>query len=261
MYNGVYVNSFDNSRVENKISSSHYQKSMAPSILLVEDDSNLGSVLSEYLELKGYDVTHCTDGEAGEKMFESKKFDLCILDVMLPKKDGFSVAKHIRERNVDVPIIFLTAKSMKEDRLEGFSIGADDYVTKPFSIEELMMRVKAVLKRTQNGQAQTREQAKYHVGNYIFDSEQRLLTYANETRNLTHKESELLKTLCASTGMVVKRSDALKQIWGDDNYFNGRSMDVFVTRLRKYLKSDANVQIVNVHGMGFKLTVLGQNPN
>ncbi len=232
---------------------------MAPSILLVEDDSNLGAVLSEYLELKGYDVTHCADGEIGEQTFGTKKFDLCILDVMLPKKDGFSLAKHIRERDADVPIIFLTAKSMKEDRLEGFSIGADDYVTKPFSVEELMMRVKAVLKRTQSGQQQAREQAKYHVGDYVFDAEQRLLTFADETRNLTHKESELLKTLCASTGMVVRRSDALKKIWGDDNYFNGRSMDVFVTRLRKYLKNDANVQIVNVHGMGFKLTVLGQS--
>ncbi len=234
---------------------------MASSILLVEDDSNLGSVLSEYLEIKGFDITHCTDGEAGEKTFDSKKFDLCILDVMLPKKDGFSLAKHIREKNSDVPIIFLTAKSMKEDRLEGFNIGADDYVTKPFSIEELMMRVKAVLKRTQNVQPAAKEQARYHVGDYIFDAEQRVLSYANESRNLTHKESELLKTLCASTGMVVRRSDALKKIWGDDNYFNGRSMDVFVTRLRKYLKSDANVQIVNVHGMGFKLTVLGQNPS
>ena len=232
---------------------------MAPRILLVEDDSNLGSILSEYLELKGYDVTHCMDGESGEKTFGTKKFDLCILDVMLPKQDGFTLAKHIREGNTEVPIIFLTAKSMKEDRLEGFSIGADDYVTKPFSIEELMMRVKAILKRTQNGYHHIREQAKYHVGGYVFDAEQRLLTYAKETRNLTHKESELLKTLCASTGLVVRRSDALKQVWGDDNYFNGRSMDVFVTRLRKYLKSDANVQIVNVHGMGFKLTVTGQS--
>ncbi len=232
---------------------------MAQSILLVEDDSNLGSLLSEYLEIKGYDVTHCPDGEVGKQTFGSKNYDLCILDVMLPKVDGFSLAKYIRERNVDVPIIFLTAKSMKEDRLEGFSLGADDYVTKPFSVEELLMRVKAVLKRTQNAQQQAREQAKYQVGGYVFDAEQRILTYANESRNLTHKESELLKTLCASTGMVVRRSDALKKIWGDDNYFNGRSMDVFVTRLRKYLKNDSNVQIVNVHGMGFKLTVLGQS--
>lgn len=234
-------------------------ETMAQRILLVEDDSNLGSVLSEYLELKGYDVTHCADGEAGQNAYDTKKFDLCILDVMLPKQDGFSLAKHIRSSNDEVPIIFLTAKSMKEDRLEGFAIGGDDYVTKPFSIEELMMRVKAILKRSQNGTVSAKEQATYQVGEYNFDAEQRMLLYKGESRQLTHKESELLKMLCASAGMVVRRSDALKKIWGDDNYFNGRSMDVFVTRLRKYLKNDSNVQIINVHGMGFKLTVLGQN--
>lgn len=234
---------------------------MAPRILLVEDDSNLGSVLTEYLELKGYDVTHCVDGEAGESAFGTKKYDLCVLDVMLPKQDGFTLAKQIRKVDVDVPIIFLTAKSMKEDRLEGFAIGADDYVTKPFSIEELMMRVKAILKRTQNPVHQPKEVAHFHIGEYAFDSEQRLLTYENDSRQLTHKESELLKLLCNNTGLIVKRGDALKKIWGDDNYFNGRSMDVFVTRLRKYLKNDGNVQIINVHGMGFKLTVLGQSIN
>jgi len=242
-------------------SSNDLGERMAPRILLVEDDSNLGSVLTEYLELKGYDVTHCIDGEAGENAFVTKKFDLCILDVMLPKQDGFTLAKIIRKSDTEVPIIFLTAKSMKEDRLEGFSIGADDYVTKPFSIEELMMRVKAILKRTQNPIHQPKDIALFHVGEYEFDSEQRLLKYLNESRQLTHKESELLKLLCTNTGLIVKRSDALKKIWGDDNYFNGRSMDVFVTRLRKYLKHDGNVQIINVHGMGFKLTVLGQSVN
>ncbi|MBL7998076.1 MAG: response regulator transcription factor [Candidatus Kapabacteria bacterium] len=229
---------------------------MAQKILLVEDDANLGSVLTEYLELKGYDVTHCADGERGRTAFDEREYDLCILDVMLPVMDGFTLGRHIRSKNTEVPIIFLTAKSMKEDRLEGFEIGADDYVTKPFSIEELMMRVRAILKRTQVQPALLRGQ-NYHVGEYVFDSEQRTLVFGDEMRQLTHKESELLKYLCSSCGLILKRSDILKHIWGDDSYFNGRSMDVFVTRLRKYLKNDPNVQIINVHGMGFKLTVVG----
>lgn len=228
---------------------------MKQRILLVEDDENLGNILKEYLELKDFDITHCANGEAGKRAFENHSFDLCLLDVMLPKMDGFSLGKFIREKNQEIPIIFLTAKSQKEDRLEGLTIGADDYVTKPFSIEELLLRIKAILKRTHAHLVPDQFQNEYKVGLYSFDTEQRTLHFNGDDRQLTHKESELLKLLCNSQGMVVRRSDALKKIWGDDNYFNGRSMDVFVTRLRKYLKDDESVEIINVHGMGFKLLV------
>ena len=224
-------------------------------LLLVEDDANLGAVLSEFLQLKGYDVTLCTDGEQGESAFVSSRFDLCILDVMLPKQDGFTLAQHIRSRDTKVPILFLTAKSLPEDRLQGFEMGADDYVTKPFSIDELMMRIKAILRRT-HVHGTTNDGKRFTIGEYSFDAERRLLVRHDESRTLTHKESELLRILARSAGEVVRRSDALKEVWGDDNYFNGRSMDVFVTRLRKYLKDDPRITIVNVHGLGFKLQIL-----
>lgn len=231
---------------------------MAERILFVEDDHNLGSLLTEVLELKGYDITHCPDGEIGHTAFKSGQFDLCILDVMLPKIDGFTLGKLIRENNPKIPIIFLTAKSMKEDRIEGLTIGADDYVTKPFSIEELLLRIRAILKRTSppNGYQPL---PVLHIGNYKFDPEQRMLYLGDESRQLTHKESELLRIMGTSIGMIVKRSDILKEVWGDDNYFNGRSMDVFVTRLRKYLKDDPNVNFSNIHGLGYKLSIIGQN--
>ncbi|MFM7773284.1 MAG: response regulator transcription factor [Candidatus Kapaibacterium sp.] len=224
-------------------------------LLLVEDDANLGAVLSEFLQLKGYDVTLCTDGEKGESAFLASRFDLCILDVMLPKQDGFSLARRIRARDPHVPILFLTAKSLPEDRLQGFETGADDYVSKPFSVDELMMRIKAILRRT-HVPATPSDAKRFTIGDYVFDAERRTLTRHEETRALTHKESELLRILARSAGDVVRRTDALKEIWGDDNYFNGRSMDVFVTRLRKYLKDDPDITIVNVHGTGFKLQVL-----
>lgn len=226
-------------------------------LLLVEDDPNLGAVLSEFLRLKGYDVTLCTDGENAEEVFFATRFDLCVLDVMLPKQDGFTLAKHIRAVNAEVPIIFLTAKSLPEDRLQGFETGADDYVSKPFSVDELMMRIKAILRRTKSPGSSI-DSKRFTIGEYNFDAERRVLSHANQTRTLTHKESELLRILARATGDVVRRSDALKEVWGDDNYFNGRSMDVFVTRLRKYLKDDPRITIVNVHGLGFKLQVLNE---
>jgi DNA-binding response OmpR family regulator len=227
----------------------------AARLLLVEDDANLGSVLSEFLQLKGYHITLCTDGEQGEKAFKPGLFDLCVLDVMLPKQDGFTLAERIRAMDAKVPILFLTAKSLPEDRLQGFEAGADDYVTKPFSIDELMMRIKAILRRTQSAQPLQPQAKRFTIGNYSFDAERRMLTQGADSRTLTHKESELLRILARSVGEVVRRSDALKEVWGDDNYFNGRSMDVFVTRLRKYLKDDARITIVNVHGLGFKLQI------
>jgi DNA-binding response OmpR family regulator len=232
---------------------------MAERILFVEDDHNLGSLLTEVLELKGYDVTHCSDGEIARDAFNSGQFDLCILDVMLPKMDGFTLGKIIRDANPKIPIIFLTAKSMKEDRIEGLTIGADDYVTKPFSFEELLLRIKAILKRTSSAPNGFQPLPILNIGNYRFDPEQRILYLGDEGRQLTHKESELLRIMGSSIGMIVKRSDVLKEVWGDDNYFNGRSMDVFVTRLRKYLKDDPNVLLSNIHGLGYKLSIVGQN--
>ena len=231
------------------------QGSNRPRLLLVEDDANLGSLLCEYLGVKGFDVTLCTDGLQGEEEFQRSHFDLCILDVMLPKQDGFTLAEHIRAVNTAVPILFLTAKSLPEDRLQGFALGADDYVAKPFSVDELMMRIKAILRRSQ-AQSIPSDSQRFTIGDYSFDVERRLLSRNGESRTLTHKETELLRMLARSVGSTVTRSVVLREVWGDDNYFNGRSMDVFVTRLRKYLKDDPRISITNVHGQGFKLQVL-----
>lgn len=228
----------------------------ASSILLVEDDSNLGNILSEYLELKGYGITLCTDGESGYEHFRNNTYDLCVLDVMMPRKDGFSLARAIRQEDQHVPIIFLTAKSMKEDKIEGFSIGGDDYITKPFSIEELLMRVQAVLKRCQHTTSQTKTNGSasaYAIGGYTFDYRNQCLKFGNEEQHLTSREAELLKLLSDYRNEVLKRDVALTHVWGDDNYFNGRSMDVYIAKLRKYLKKDPDVEIVTVHGTGFKL--------
>ncbi|MBK9246602.1 MAG: response regulator transcription factor [Ignavibacteria bacterium] len=229
---------------------------MESSILLVEDDANLGSILQEYLQLKGYKVTLMADGELGWEEFNNKPYDLCVLDVMMPKKDGFELAKQIREKNRTIPIIFLTAKGMKEDKIEGFSIGADDYVTKPFSADELLCRIQAVLRRCLNGTSNTMEEDQFIVGDYSFDYQQRLLQIGVKQQPLTSKEADLLKLLCQYKNNVLRREVALKQIWGNDSYFNGRSMDVFITKLRKYMKEDHTVEIVNVHGTGYKLSVL-----
>lgn len=230
-----------------------------PHILLVEDDPNLGQLLEEYLTLKGFDTDRATDGNQGLELFTHGQYDLCIFDVMMPKKDGFSLAREVRMTGRDVPIIFLTAKSMKEDTIQGFKLGADDYVTKPFSMEELLLRIQAILRRYQRG-ADVLEPTSYQIGSYRFDYPHQLLIHQDTSGNstnqkLTSKESELLKLFAQNLNQPLSRSFALKMVWGDDSYFNARSMDVYVTKLRKYLRDDESVQLVNVHGEGFKLIV------
>lgn len=218
-------------------------------ILLTEDDANLGSLLREYLIAKGFDVELQPDGEKGLLAFRRSHFDLCILDVMMPVKDGFSMAKEVRIMNTEVPIIFLTAKSMKEDVLEGFNSGADDYMTKPFSMEELIMRIEAILRRT----TKSSSQELFVLGEVKFDSNKQHLIKPSSTIKLTTKESELLKLLCQHGNQILERNYALKAIWKDDNYFNARSMDVYITKLRKHLHDVPGIQIINVHGKGYKL--------
>tara|TARA_B100000683_G_scaffold277846_1_gene339582 strand:- start:38091 stop:38795 length:705 start_codon:yes stop_codon:yes gene_type:complete len=223
-------------------------------ILLVEDDPNLGSLLQEYMIAKGYNCQLETDGDKGLKAFLKGSFDLCALDVMMPIKDGFTLAKEIRNTNKTIPIIFLTAKSLKEDKIEGFQSGADDYLTKPFSMEELLLRIKAILRRTQGIQSIPNDKKNYDIGELNFDYDRRILK-GNESyeQKLTSKEADLLKLLCENTNDVLERSVALNKIWKDDSYFNARSMDVYITKLRKYLRADPNLEIVNMHGRGFKL--------
>ncbi len=220
-------------------------------ILLAEDDENLGSLLMEYLKAKSFDTDWVTDGEKAFKRFETIPYDLCVLDVMMPVKDGFTLAKEIRMINRDMPIIFLTAKSMKEDVFEGFSIGADDYITKPFSMEELLYRIEAILRRTKGTEAT--KQLVYTIGKYQFDTNKQILAFGDESQKLTTKESDLLKLLCNNANQILERNFALKAIWIDDNYFNARSMDVYITKLRKYLKDDPSIEIMNIHGKGYKL--------
>jgi DNA-binding response OmpR family regulator len=232
---------------------------MAFKILLVEDDQNFGDVLRSYLEMHEYDVTLATDGEEGLKAFKKGEFDLTITDVMMPKKDGFSLARDIREENKEMPIIFLTAKTLKEDVLEGFKIGADDYITKPFNSEELLYRVMAVLKRTQKAPDPKEEIKEFEISSYHFNYPLRILTYTGNgektKEKLSPKEAHLLRMFCMHKNDVLPRSEALKKIWGEDNYFTARSMDVFVTKLRKYLAQDDDIEIVNIHGNGFRLLV------
>jgi DNA-binding response OmpR family regulator len=223
-------------------------------ILLAEDDENLGSLLREYLQAKSYETHWLTDGEKAYKSFEKNQYDILILDIMMPNKDGITLAREVRMIDPDIPIIFLTAKSMKEDVLEGFSVGADDYMTKPFSMEELIYRIEAILRRTQ-GSGQPSKQTEFTIGRYQFDSNKQLLTLDENAVKLTTKESELLKLLCNNANKVLERNFALKSIWIDDNYFNARSMDVYITKLRKYLKEDPSVEILNIHGKGYKLIV------
>jgi len=230
-------------------------------ILLVEDDQNFGDVLRSYLEMHEFDVTLATDGQAGFESFRKGEFDLCIFDVMMPKKDGFTLAKEVRERNAEMPIIFLTAKTMKDDVLQGFKIGADDYITKPFNSEELLYRIQAILKRSQ-AKADPREEIKeFNIGKYHFNFPLRILTYTEtetgdqQKEKLSPKEAQLLRMFCMYMNDILPRSEALTKIWGEDNYFTARSMDVFVTKLRKYLKGDSNIEIVNIHGNGFQLLV------
>ena len=221
-------------------------------ILLAEDDENLGPLLKEYLQAKNYETDLVIDGEKAFKSFQKNLYDLCILDVMMPLKDGFTVAKEIRAINKDIPIMFLTAKSLKDDILHGFKIGADDYITKPFNMEELLFRIEAILRRTKADSKFTGETI-YKLGKYTFDFQKQSLSSNEIVHKLTTKESELLKMLCDNINDVLERNYALKSIWEDDSYFNARSMDVYITKLRKYLKDEPSVEILNVHGKGFKL--------
>ncbi|TWR30513.1 response regulator transcription factor [Mucilaginibacter pallidiroseus] len=226
-------------------------------ILLVEDDPNLGLLLQDYLQLKGkFDVVLCKDGEEGLRAFTKQAYDLLILDVMMPKKDGFTLGKEIRKINPTVPIIFATAKAMIEDKTQAFTLGGDDYITKPFRIEELLLRINALLKRTQAAEKTDDEKpAQFSLGSYDFDYTSQIITRNGNTQKLSTKEAELLRLLCLKKNEVLTREEALLNIWHDDNYFNGRSMDVFLSKIRKYLKDDPSVEIINVHGRGYKLLI------
>ena len=226
-------------------------------VLLAEDDTNLGTLLQEYLTAKNFDVKLAPNGKDAFDLFCKQKFDLCLLDVMMPVKDGLTLAKEIRENDKTIPIIFLTAKSMKEDTLEGFNAGADDYITKPFSMEELLARVQAVLRRSNKQIGLQSEQTQFQLGSFNFNSETQTLVRNDESHKLTTKESQLLRLLALHKNEILDRNYALKLIWHDDNYFNGRSMDVYIAKLRKYLKAENKVEIVNVHGKGFKLLING----
>lgn len=222
-----------------------------PKILYVEDDPNLGFVTKDNLELEGYEIVHFQDGKEAWKSFSKERYDLCLLDVMLPELDGFSLAEKIRKQNLQVPIIFLTAKTMQEDRIAGLKIGGDDYVTKPFSIEELSLRIKIFLKRKEVTKV-AGAVGNWKIGFYSFDYQQLKLESATKIEQLTHREAEVLKFLCERKNQVIKRDEILTAIWGRDDYFLGRSLDVFVTRLRKMLAEDPTIKIENVHGIGFR---------
>jgi DNA-binding response OmpR family regulator len=223
-----------------------------PKILYVEDDETLSFVTKDNLEINEYDVTHCMDGESAVETFMKNSFDLCILDVMLPKMDGFAVAEKIRSADPNVPILFLTAKSMKEDKIHGLRLGADDYITKPFSIEELILKIEVFLRRKY---VTVSSNDIYKVGAYSLDYRNLILSIGDESRNLTQKEADLLKMLLDHKNNVVKRSIILEKLWGEDDYFLGRSMDVFISRLRKYLAADPKIKLDNIHGVGFKLII------
>ncbi|MEP2773006.1 MAG: response regulator transcription factor [Fulvivirga sp.] len=226
-----------------------------PNILLAEDDPALGVVIKDNLQQNGYTVDLANDGNKAIDLFKSKTFDICLLDVMLPKKDGFAVAQSIRSHNQNVPILFLTAKSMEEDRITGFQSGGDDYITKPFSMKELTLRIEVFLKRSSSNNELLNKS--YRIGSFHFDYQNLTLSNNDNTFQLTAKEALVLKYLCSNQGKVVKRNDILEAIWGTDDYFLGRSMDVFISRLRKYLKSDSSINIKNIHGVGFMLEITG----
>ncbi|MDA9584796.1 response regulator transcription factor [Flavobacteriaceae bacterium] len=223
-------------------------------ILLVEDDPNFGTVLKDYLALNDYNVTHAKDGIEGLIMFKNNDFDLCILDVMMPRKDGFSLAQDIRSSNKEIPIIFLTAKTLKEDVLRGYQVGADDYLNKPFDSEVLLFKIKAILQRKESDTSAEDEQFEFEIGSFFFNSKLRHLSVGeNEPQKLSPKESKLLKMLALHKNDLMPRELALTKIWRDDNYFTSRSMDVYIAKLRKYLKLDESVEILNIHGEGFRL--------
>lgn len=222
-------------------------------ILLCEDEESLGMLVREYLEAKGYDAELYLDGETGYRAFMKRKYDMCLLDVMMPKMDGFTLAREIRLVNAEIPIIFLTAKNLKEDILEGFKLGADDYLTKPFSMDELVYRMEAILRRVKS--KEQRNVTRFQLGKFVFDTQRQMLILDNKQTKLTTKECELLTMLCVHANDVLERDLALKTIWMDDNYFNARSMDVYITKLRKLLKDDPDIEINNVHGRGYRLIV------
>jgi DNA-binding response OmpR family regulator len=227
---------------------------MKVKILLVEDDTSLGFIISDQLKAEGYDVTLCTDGGEGFQRFTEDTFHMCIFDVMMPKKDGFTLAQEVRKLNQQVPILFLTAKSNDEDKVQGFKSGGDDYLTKPFNAEELQLRVAAMLRRV-NIEAQPQNNDVYAIGSYVFDTVNFTLKHDNFEKILTKKEAQILTILCKFMNQVVAREVVLTGVWGHDDYFVGRSLDVFITKLRKYLKEDDSIQIANIHGIGFKLEV------
>ena len=231
------------------------KKKSKANILLVEDDKNLAYVLTDYLSMSGYGVQHAENGVAGLELFKNGKFDICILDVMMPLKDGFTLAEEIRIINEVVPIIFLTAKTMKEDRIKGFKMGGDDYITKPFSTEELNLRIEAILRRTRYSLLDGEQESHYQLGKYTFDYSKQILSGPAGDKRLTKKEAEVLRLLCINMNKILRREIALKMIWGEDDYFMGRSMDVYITKLRKFLSDDPNVNITNIHRTGFMLEV------
>jgi DNA-binding response OmpR family regulator len=224
-------------------------------ILLVEDDTNLGQVLKNYLELHDYIVELCRDGILGLAAFRREKFDLCLLDVMMPNMDGFTLAEEIRNADPDVPLFFLSARSMKEDVINGYKLGADDYISKPFDSEVLLLKIKAILKRNQEIQEKNPSQIEFEFGKFKFNSKLRILSIDDKQYTLSPKENALLQMLCEFKNDLLPRDQALKRIWGSDTYFNGRSMDVYIAKLRKYLSDDEQVSIVNIHGNGFRLLV------
>lgn len=226
---------------------------MKTKVLLAEDDKNLGNVLKAYLEAKGFNTTLCIDGKEALETFKRNDFDFCILDIMMPIMDGFTVAKEIRKLDTKVPFLFLTAKSMQEDKIYGFELGADDYLTKPFSMEELLLRIKAIRRRIEESKKNAGDNNTFTFGKYTFDHNRQMLTVGKKVTKLTSKEADLLKLLCQNMNQTLDRSVALNKIWYDDSYFNARSMDVYITKLRKYLKDDPEVELINVHGVGFKL--------
>lgn len=220
----------------------------------MEDDPNLGSLLCQYLGVKGYEVSHAQDGESGAEAYAQGSFDFIILDVMMPKKDGFTLAEEIRQRDKDTPILFLTAKTMKADTLRGLKIGADDYMTKPFSMEELLLRIQAIMRRVPQDISSEYDEP-HGIGSFDFDPHRQILEREGDTQKLTTKESQLLQLLSKHRNGTLDRSEALMHVWGNDTYHNGRSMDVYITKLRKHLKADENLSIINVHGQGFRLII------
>ncbi len=227
---------------------------MTPRILLLEDDPNLGLILQEHLNMNGFRVDLCVDGEEGSLLFGKNRYDLCLVDVMMPRKDGFSFVGEVRKTNREIPLIFLTARSLKEDRIRGFKAGCDDYITKPFSVEELLLRIQAVLRRS-GGASDEELPVTFEIGGYTFDWRTQVLQKDDNRRKLTSREAELLRLLCLNMNKTLERESALREIWGNDSYFNSRSMDVFISKLRKYFSEDENIEIMSIRGKGFRLTV------